>query len=220
MALFADTQGMIDEARALRSELRTYLDASARLREAFGDPELVEAVEHMEAEQIDWPALGSSVRRRISQMLGAQVRQRIEMDSDDPRTAFSLATYTLTVLPRESVIAEAATALDDFDQVLSVETSTAIVRHATEDFLRDVRPGMATLDPEGNHQTFIDQLFAALAVQSAEVERPGRDRINSVLRMRKDQSARVRGQVMPRWQSFIARNSCRSGRAELARSRG
>ena len=71
MALFPDTQGTIDEAKALQSEIGAYLDDSARLREAFSDRELVQVVEQMEAEQINWPALGSSVRRRISQMLGS-----------------------------------------------------------------------------------------------------------------------------------------------------
>lgn len=192
-----------NQANVLADDIARYQAAAKEIRESLEAEELRPILTPMDGASVDWSALKPRARRRISQMLGAETRARLEADGDDPRTGFSLETYVQTVLPREDVAEEARAAAADLAYALEVETDPGILALEARDFVEQATPGEEVLSRAGNHQAFLDQLFAALAVQSVELDRESRRLVNAVLRKRSAQSELIRKRIEPHWRRLM-----------------
>ena len=199
MASLVNISVLRSNVAAFARDLEQYLAASAQIRSRLEADELADIVRTLEGEAFELNLLTTRQRQRISRLLGREIRARIEADREDPRAAFSLETYTQTVLPHEDVIEEARLAAHDFLLVLDAEKDTGILAKKARDFFEQAAPGYQALAPQLNHQAFVDQLFAALAAQSTDLKAGDRERINQVLQLRRQQMELLGGAVEPRW---------------------
>ena len=203
MAGLADKSELRSHVAAFAQDVERYLAASAQIRSRLEAEELADIMRALEGEAFELNLLTTRQRQRISRLLGREIRARIEADCEDPRAAFSLETYTQTVLPHEDVIEEARTAAHDFILALDAEQDTGILARKAHDFVEQAAPGYQALAPQLNHQAFVDQLFAALAAQSTDLKATDRERINQILHLRRDQAVLLGSAVEPRWQDLM-----------------
>jgi hypothetical protein len=181
--------------------LRRYEDAAAEieteLRPYFGEKNA--ALSAVEQEFV-FSELDSNQKRRVSQILGRNVRQRLEAARDEDGGAlkirFTPEAYVDEARPQEKEITHY---LRDWAQSLRdaalSDIPTRDLNAGVRDFVSEADQSIAKLDPGDDHQLFIDGIFAALdlANQDAELPEPERNLIRNVIRRRKEQAALLDG---------------------------
>lgn len=199
---------LLKHTRKLGQVLDAYVGKSERLAAMFEEADLSAIAQSLKPADLGVRDLTVGERRRIAATLGKTIREnyerRLQVEREDPRIGFSLEAFKGTVLPAEQSIAECRDPVSGLRQLFESETNEAILESNAGELIEQIKDDIEALDPAGSHQDFVDQMFAALAVQTLSLAGPGRQKCNAALQLRRDASANA-AEAAKLWHAITTR---------------
>jgi hypothetical protein len=180
-----------------------YRAASDALRDAMAEEAFAELASGF-TETVDPASLDARQKARVRRYLGSDALATLAPDPEYSRNGFSPDFFAETIRREEGEIDESRLGAVDLAQLLAAESDRETRAQGVADALVRIRAGAELLAPGGNHQFNLDQTFAALAVQSADVEPEARRLSNEVLKRRAEQARIARQEAHPAWTALTA----------------